>query len=282
MEWYVALGMNVLTALVILVGALWLSVLVKKRIVWLGLKYEELDDTLFIFLASLARYAILAVAFIFVLARFGIQTTSLIALMGAAGLAIGLALQGTLSNLAAGVMLLGFRPFKMGDYVDVGGHSGTVKLIGLFTTELASSDNVQITIPNGDIWSSSIVNYSFYDTRRSDLIIGVSYDADLKKAEAVLLKIIAADDRAMSDPAPFVKVTNLGDSSVDFSMKVWATKDDYWDMRHAMIREIKVQFDKAGIDIPYPTVTQIQVGAKAPVKVLAKNIAAKKAVTKKA
>lgn len=261
MEWYVELGMNVLVALAILIGALWLSSFAKKRIIWLGLKYEELDDTLFIFLASLARYAILAIALTFVLARFGIQTTSLIALLGAAGLAIGLALQGTLSNLAAGVMLLGFRPFKMGDFVDVAGHSGTVKAISLFTTELATSDNVQITVPNGDIWASSIVNYSFYDKRRCDLTIGVSYDADLKKAEAVLLKIIAADDRAMSDPAPFVAVTNLGDSSVDFSMRVWATKDDYWAMRHAMIRQIKEQFDKAGIDIPYPTVTQIQVGA---------------------
>ena len=268
MEWYIELGMNVLIALVILVGALWLSSFAKKRIVWLGLKYEELDDTLFIFLASLARYAILAIALTFVLARFGIQTTSLIALLGAAGLAIGLALQGTLSNLAAGVMLLGFRPFKMGDYVDVAGHSGTVKAISLFTTELATSDNVQVTVPNGDIWASSIVNYSFYDKRRCDLTIGVSYDADLKKAETVLLKIIKADDRAMSDPEPFVKVTNLGDTSVDFSIRVWATKDDYWDMRHAMIREIKVQFDKAGIDIPYPTVTQIQVGV--PVKTVAK------------
>lgn len=278
MEWYVELGMNMLIAAAILVGALWLSSFAKKRIIWLGLKYEELDDTLFIFLASLARYAILAVALTFVLARFGIQTTSLIALLGAAGLAIGLALQGTLSNLAAGVMLLGFRPFKMGDFVDVAGHSGTVKAISLFTTELATSDNVQITVPNGDIWASSIVNYSFYDKRRSDLTVGVSYDADLKKAEAVLLKIIKADDRAMSDPAPFVKVVNLGDSSVDFSMRVWAMKDDYWAMRHAMIREIKVQFDKAGIDIPYPTVTQIQVGAKAPVKVAS----AKKPMVKKA
>ena len=273
MEWYIELGMNVLIAVAIFAGALWLSGLAKKRIVWLGLKYEELDDTLFIFLASLARYAILAIALTFVLSRFGIQTTSLVALLGAAGLAIGLALQGTLSNLAAGVMLLGFRPFKMDDFVDVAGHSGTVKAINLFTTELATSDNVQVTVPNGDIWASSIVNYSFYDKRRSDLTVGVSYDADLKKAEAVLLKIIKVDDRALADPEPFVKVTNLGDSSVDFSMRVWAMKEDFWEMRHAMIREIKEQFDKAGIDIPYPTETQIQVAAK--MKTVAKKSAAK-------
>ena len=131
LNWYVQLGLNVLIAAAILIAALWLSGFVKKRITKLGLKYEELDDTLFLFLASLAKYAILAIAIVFVLSRFGIQTTSLVALLGVAGLAIGLALQGTLSNLAAGVMLLGFRPFKIGDYVDVGGHSGTVKAVTL-------------------------------------------------------------------------------------------------------------------------------------------------------
>jgi small conductance mechanosensitive channel len=192
-----------------------------------------------------------------VLSRFGIQTTSLVALLGAAGLAIGLALQGTLSNLAAGVMLLGFRPFKIGDYVDVGGHSGSVKAITLFTTEIATSDNVQITIPNGDIWASSIKNYSYYDRRRCDIVIGVSYDTDLKKAEAALRKVIEADERALSDPAPFVKVTNLGDSSVDFTIRVWAMADGFWDMKFAMLREIKEEFDRQEIDIPFPTSVHI-------------------------
>ncbi len=252
-NWYVELGLNVVIAAAILVGAFWVSGLAKRQINKLGLKYEELDDTLFLFLASLAKYAILAIAIVFVLSRFGIQTTSLVALLGAAGLAIGLALQGTLSNLAAGVMLLGFRPFKIGDFVDVGGHSGTVKAITLFTTEIATSDNVQITIPNGDIWASSIKNYSFYDRRRCDIVIGVSYDTDLKKAEAALCKVIAADDRALSDPTPFVKVTNLGDSSVDFTIRVWAMADDFWNMKFAMLQEIKEEFDRQGIDIPYPT-----------------------------
>lgn len=253
MDWYVQLGLNVVIAAAILIGAFWVSGLAKRQINKIGLKHEELDDTLFLFLASLAKYAILAIAIVFVLSRFGIQTTSLVALLGAAGLAIGLALQGTLSNLAAGVMLLGFRPFKIGDFVDVGGHSGWVKAITLFTTEIATSDNVQITIPNGDIWASAIKNYSYYDRRRCDIEIGVSYDTDLKKAEAALFKVIAADSRAMSDPAPFAKVTNLGDSSVDFSLRVWTTADDYWNMRFSLLREIKEEFDRQGIDIPYPT-----------------------------
>jgi len=257
MDWYVQLGMNVVTAAAIMVGAFWVSGLAKRQINKLGLKYEELDDTLFLFLASLAKYAILAIAIVFVLSRFGIQTTSLVALLGAAGLAIGLALQGTLSNLAAGVMLLGFRPFKIGDYVEVGGHSGSVKAITLFTTEIATSDNVQITIPNGDIWASSIRNYSYYDRRRCDIVIGVSYDTDLKVAEAALRKVISAETRALSDPAPFVKVTNLGDSSVDFTIRVWAMADDFWNMKFAMLREIKEEFDRQEIDIPFPTSVHI-------------------------
>jgi len=257
MDWYVQLGMNVLIAAAIMVGAFWISGVAKRQINKMGLKYEELDDTLFLFLASLAKYAILAIAIVFVLSRFGIQTTSLVALLGAAGLAIGLALQGTLSNLAAGVMLLGFRPFKIGDLVDVGGHFGTVKAISLFTTEIATNDNIQITIPNGDIWASSIKNYSHYDRRRCDIVIGVSYDTDLKKAEAALCKVIKADTRALSDPAPFVKVTNLGDSSVDFTLRVWVLGDDFWDLKFSLLREIKEEFDRQEIDIPFPTSVHI-------------------------
>ncbi len=262
LDWYVQIGLNVVIAAAIMIGALWVSGFAKKQIVKLGLKYEELDDTLFLFLASLAKYAILAIAIVFVLSRFGIQTTSLVALLGAAGLAIGLALQGTLSNLAAGVMLLGFRPFKIGDYVEVGGHSGTVKAITLFTTEIATSDNIQITIPNGDIWASSIRNYSYYDRRRCDIVIGVSYDTDLKKAEAALRKVIDADARALQEPAPFVKVTNLGDSSVDFTLRVWAMAGDYAALKSALLWGIKEELEAQGIEIPYPTSVHISVDGK--------------------
>lgn len=257
LNWYVQLGVNVVVAAIILIAALWISGFAKRQIMNLGLKYEELDDTLFSFLSSLAKYAILAIAVVFVLSRFGIQTTSLVALLGAAGLAIGLALQGTLSNLAAGVMLLGFRPFKIGDFVDVGGHSGTVKAITLFTTEIATTDNIQITIPNSDIWASSIRNYSYYDKRRCDIVIGVAYDTNLKKAETALRKVIDADPRSMQDPEPFVRVTNLGDSSVDFTLRVWVEASDFLSLRTSLLWNIKEEFEAQGIEIPYPTAVRI-------------------------
>ena len=259
MEWFIDLMINVFIDAAIMLAAVWLSGFVGKQLRSLGKQYEELDETLFGFLASLARYTILIFATIFVLARFGVQTTSLVALVGAAGLAIGLALQGTLSNLAAGVMLLGFRPFKVGDYITAAGQSGTAKVIGLFTVELVTPDNIQVIVPNRDIWSSSIKNYSIYDTRRAQWVFGVSYDSDLKKAETILRKLIEKDERSHEDPAPFVKVTNLGDSSVDFTVRVWCDRSDYWEFKCDMTRAVKEAFDKGGVDIPYPTITQIQV-----------------------
>jgi len=194
---------------------------------------------------------------IFVLGRFGIQTTSLAALIGAAGLAVGLALQGTLSNVAAGVMLVAFRPFKVGDFIEAAGTSGTVRAVTLFTTELTSADNVLIIVPNGDIWSSAITNYSYFETRRCDLVFGVSYDTDLRKAEQAILKCIRADDRAHPAPEPFVKVSNLGDSSVDFTVRVWCDAADYWGLKFDLTRAVKEAFDKAGIEIPFPTRIEI-------------------------
>ncbi len=252
---------NVGVALAIIVGALWLSSFVKNRLVAIAAKNEELDVTLFSFLGSVARYAILALAVIFILGRFGIQTTSLAAIVGAAGLAIGLALQGSLANLAAGVLLVALRPFKVGDYISAAGNSGTVDEITLFTTGLTTPDKVKIIVPNGDIFSSAITNYSHYETRRCDLVFGVSYDSDLKKAEEVLRACVAADARIHSDPEPFVKVTNLGDSSVDFTLRLWCDAADYWDLKFGMTRAVKEAFDENNIDIPFPTQTQITIDA---------------------
>ena len=252
------LGINVVVAALILIVAFWVSGRVKRFLSQVGDTRPEIDDTLFTFLGSIARYLILALAFIFVLNRFGIQTTSLVALLGAAGLAIGLALQGTLSNIAAGVMLVVFRPFKMGQFVELAGYSGTVKSITLFTTEIATLDNVQITIPNGQVWDSAIKNYSAYNTRMIDLTIGVSYSADLKKAETLLMNIITSDPRSHTTPDPFVKVTNLGDSSVDFKVRVWTNASDNWALKCDIIRAIKDSFDAHGIEIPFPTQTIIQ------------------------
>lgn len=255
------LAINAGVALVIIVAAILLGGMVKRRISRLPELNDQIDRTLASFLGSIARYTILALAIIFVLGRFGIQTTSLAAIVGAAGLAIGLALQGSLSNLAAGVLLVALRPFKAGDYINAAGESGTVDEITLFTTGMTTPDNVKIIVPNGDIFSSAITNYSHYDKRRCDLVFGVSYSTDLKAAETVILACITADERAHADPEPFVKVSNLGDSSVDFTVRVWCDASDYWGLKFDLTRAVKEAFDADGIDIPFPTQTQINVNA---------------------
>lgn len=258
MSGIVAILANAVYAIIILVVAYGLAGFVKKRMLALPEKTDRIDPLLAGFLGSLAKYAILALAVIFVLDRFGIETTSLVAIIGAAGLAIGLALQGTLSNLAAGVMLVGFRPIKVGDYVEIAGQSGTTTSVTLFTTELTTPDNVQIIIPNSDVWASSIVNYSAHDTRRVDLVFGVGYGSDLKKAETIITDMIKGQDAILADKDVFVKVTNLGDSSVDFTVRVWCNAADYWDVKFGLTRTVKEAFDEGGIDIPYPTTTMIQ------------------------
>ena len=252
-DWIMDIFGNIVVAGLILIVALFISGWVKRRIIRIAYSTDYLDNTLFSFLGSLARYGIIALAIVFVLNRFGIQTTSLVALIGAMGLAVGLALQGTLSNIAAGVMLVIFRPFKVGDFIDAGGMSGTVKEITLFTTELATLDNVQIIVPNSAVWGSAITNYSVYDTRRAEWIFGVSYASDLKKAEEIIRKTILTDPRALADPEPFVQVNNLGDSSVDFLVRVWCKRPDLFGFQADMKRAVKEAFDAGGIDIPFPT-----------------------------
>ena len=252
---------NAIYALAIAVVALIAASWAKSAILRMPAKHDRFDPTLAGFFGSLARYAILAFAGVAILGRFGIETTSLAALIAAGGLAIGLALQGTLGHLAAGVLLIFFRPVKVGDFVQIAGESGTVKAVSLFNTELATPDNVQIIVPNGDVFSSPIVNYSTHPTRRVDMVFGVSYDSDLKKAETILHDLIEADSRIHADPEPFVKVTNLGDSSVDFTVRVWADAADYWDVRFAFTRAVKDAFDAGGIDIPFPTSIEISKAA---------------------
>jgi small conductance mechanosensitive channel len=265
MEWtgdWTGYVINILVAIAILCVGLWVSGRAGSLIRRLGVKYPQLDVTLFNFLGSLARWAIIALTIVVVLSQFGVETTSLIALIGAAGLAIGLALQGTLSNLAAGVMLLIFRPFKVGDYVIAGGHSGTVEEISLFTTHIVSVDNVLTIVPNGDIWASAVTNYSVKDTRRLDLVFGVSYGTDLKAAEHALRDVIGEEGRVRDEPSePFVAVTNLGDSSVDFTIRVWCASSDYWALKCDMLRTVKEAFDARGIDIPFPTTTIVRQNA---------------------
>jgi len=254
---------NVLAAIAILLAGFIIGAWLKRRIRGLGAKYEQLDITLFNFLGNIVRYAVLVFAFLFVLNTFGIQTTSFVALIGAAGLAIGLALQGTLSNVAAGVMIVFFRPISVGDFVEVGGKMGTVKDITLNFIELASLDNVQIIIPNSAVWGNTITNYSSYDTRRVEWVFGVSYGADLAKAEAIIRDTLTSDPRALADPAPFVQVTALNASSVDFTARVWCSSADFWGYKTDMTRKVKETLDAGGVDIPFPTRTVVMQQAEA-------------------
>ncbi|MEL6838516.1 MAG: mechanosensitive ion channel domain-containing protein [Pseudomonadota bacterium] len=250
---------SVLAAIAIIVVGFIIGGWVRRRLVSLGGKHAHLDITLFNFLGNIARYVVIGFAFLFVLNTFGVQTTSVVAVIGAAGLAIGLALQGTLSNVAAGVMIVFFRPIKIGDFVEVNGQMGTVKEITLNFIELASLSNVQIIIPNAQVWGNTIVNYSVYDTRRAEWTFGVGYGANLKLAEETIRNTILADPRAKTDPQPFIQVNNLGDSSVDFLVRVWCDSADYFGFQADMKRQVKEALDAAGVDIPFPTRTVVQV-----------------------
>lgn len=251
-------GLSVIYAIVILIVG-WMAAGMIGRGVRKALRRtNRVDETITGFAASTTRYFVLAVVIISVLQLFGIQTTSLIAVLGAASLAIGLALQGTLSNVAAGVMLLIFRPFRVGDYVEVAGQSGTVRAISLFVSELATPDNVQIIIPNGQAWGSAVRNFSAHPTRRVDITVGISYDDDMDKALAIFRQVIGADERIHADPEPFVAITNLGDSSVDVTLRVWCVAGDYWGLKFDLIKRIKEALDGAGISIPYPHMQVVQ------------------------
>ena len=252
---------NLAAAIAAIVITLFASRFVKSWIAKLGFRYEQLDDTLFVFLSKFAQVVVLAVGSVFVLNSFGVQTTSIVALLGAAGLAVGLALQGTLSNFAAGIMLIVFRPFKRGDYVSVSGQSGTVKEISIFTTELGTPDNLQIIVPNGQVWGAPITNFSAYGTRRLDVTFGVAYASDLKQVEEVLAQVIAADKRIHQDPAPVIKVSNLNQSSVDFVVRIWCDSSDLWTLRLDLNRQVKDNFDAQKIEIPFPTTTIVQQGS---------------------
>ena len=221
-------------------------------------KTPQIDETLGNFVASLVRWVLLAIVLVAVLGIFGIEATSLVAMLGAATLAIGLALQGTLSDIAAGFMLILFRPYKLGQFVDIGGTSGTVKDLNLFVTELVTPDNVQIIVPNGQAWGAIITNYSAHDTRRVDMVFGIDYGDSADAAKEIILDLANADSRVMTDPAPWVRVTNLGDSSVDLTARLWCKAADYWELKFAMTQAVKEAFDDKGISIPYPHSVEIK------------------------
>ena len=250
---------SVLAAIGILLLGWIVSKWLQARVRGVGRRYKHLDDMLFDFLASIVRYVVLGFTVLFVLNTFGVQTTSVVAVIGAAGLAIGLALQGTLSNVAAGVMLILFRPVRNGDFVEVAGVMGTIKEITLNFTELADLSNVQVIVPNSQVWGNVIVNYSVNDVRRVEWVFGVGYGANLKAAETIIRDTIMADPRAHKDPEPFVQVTNLGESSVDFTVRVWCAAGDFFGFKADMTRQVKEALDAGGVDIPFPTRTIVNV-----------------------
>ena len=244
-------GLQVLGALaVLIVGRIvagWL-----RRMTRRSLERAELEPVLIPFLANGVYYLALAAVLIAVLGLFGVQTTSLVAVLGAAGLAVGLALQGTLSNFSAGVMLLVFRPFKIGDYVEAGGEAGSVQEIGVFSTVLHTPDNVRITIPNSAVFGQTIKNYSANDTRRNDLVIGISYEDDIARAIETIQRVLAADARVLEEPKAAVAVAELADSSVNLVVRPWCAGSDYWGLRFDLTRKLKEELEAAGCSIPYP------------------------------
>ena len=222
------------------------------RLVARGMRKAKIEETLCRFLGNLARWIVLVMAFIACLGVFGVETTSFAAVIGASALAIGLAFQGSLSNVAAGVMLLIFRPFKVGDYIQTCGQSGSVVELTLFTTELDTLDNTRIIIPNGAIFGSTIENVTHHATRRVDVAVGVDYAADLDRTREVLMSAAGAVASGLADPPPAAVLRGLGDSSVDWQVRLWTETANYWAVRDALTRAVKMALDEAKISIPFP------------------------------
>jgi small conductance mechanosensitive channel len=239
-------------AIVLLVGGWWLAGRVRGATMRVLASQTHVAPIMRGVIASLVRYAILIVILVAVLGQIGIQTTSILAALGAAGLAIGLALQGTLANIAAGMMLLWLRPFRIGDYIDSGSAAGTVVDLGLFATELHSWDGIYQFVPNSELWNRKLINYSRLPTRLNDLAFGVDYGDDLDKGLETLMATATADKRVLSNPAPVVFVDQLGDSAVVLRLRVWSTSDDYWDVRRALTKAGKDALEAAGLTIPFP------------------------------
>jgi small conductance mechanosensitive channel len=217
-----------------------------------GMTKGEVDSTLVGFVSNLAYMGLMALVVISALGQLGVNTTSFAAIIGAAGLAVGFALQGSLGNFAAGVMLIVFRPFKAGDFVEAGGVAGTVEDVQVFATIIRTGDNKEITIPNGSITGGSITNYSTKPTRRVDMVFGIGYDDDIKLAKQVLNEIVSGDQRVLADPPPTIAVSELADSSVNFVVRPWVNSADYWPVLFDVTEKVKLEFDKQRISIPFP------------------------------
>jgi small conductance mechanosensitive channel len=247
----VALGKNLVIALVIFyVGRLVVSLVI--RALHKVMQKNDVDKTLETFVCNLVRMALLVVVIIAAIGALGIETTSFIAIFGAAGLAVGLALQGSLSNFAAGVLIVLFRPYKVGDFIEAAGINGVVEQVQILTTVLKTGDNKQVIVPNSQIMDSIITNYSANDTRRVDMVVGVSYDDDLDKVRQTIEDLVAAEERILDEPACTIAVSALADSSVNFVVRPWVKTSDYWGVMFDLTEAIKKRFDKEGISFPFP------------------------------
>jgi small conductance mechanosensitive channel len=244
-------GINIVMAIAIyIIGKMVVSVLV--NVLSKVMTRSQYDDMLIDFVKAIAKAVLMLFVIIAALDQLNVNTTSLAAILAAAGLAIGLSLQGSLQNFAAGVMLLVFKPFKAGDFIEAGGAMGVVKSISIFTTVMTTGDNKEIIIPNGGIYGGNITNYSAKETRRVDMVVGIGYDSDLKKAKEILKEMLAADERVLKDPSPTVAVAELADSSVNFVVRPWVATADFWAVKFDFTEAIKLRFDAEGISIPFP------------------------------
>jgi small conductance mechanosensitive channel len=250
-DWLTLYGVRIVGAILIFVVGRWVAKALARLFRTLMTR-RNVEPTLVSFVYDLSYLALLVFVVIAALSNLGIQTTTLVAVVGAAGLAVGLALQGSLANFAAGFLLIFFRPLKVGDYVEAGGTAGTVEEVQMLFTRLTTPDNRSITVPNAKIMGDTIVNYSAKETRRNDLVIGVGYGANIDHVRRVLEEICAADPRILKDPAPMIAVKEMADSSVNFLLRMWARKDDFWNVHFATIEAVKKRFDAEGIEIPFP------------------------------
>ena len=244
-------GISLFIALsILIIGRQVVKILIK--VISTALERSNTEDTVRIFVTNLLNTLLMIVVFIAAINQLGIQTTSIIAVLGAAGLAIGLALQGSLSNFAAGILIVIYRPYKVGDYIQADNHLGTVDDIQIFSTVLKTPDNKLVVVPNGSIMNGSIVNFSNQDKRRVDIIASCGYEDDIDKVKSVLADILSKDDRILNEPKPRIAVSELADSSVNFIVRPWVKNSDYIDVYYSLLEEIKKRFDQEGIAIPYP------------------------------
>lgn len=244
-------GLKVLGAIAILIIGRWVAGIF-KRIMEKILINRNVDPMITSFVGSLTYIGLIVFIVLAALGQVGIQTTSFVAVIGAAGLAIGLALQGSLSNFAAGFLLIIFRPFKLGDFIEGGGGTGTVEKIQIFTTQLKTPDNKTLIIPNSSVMSNNITNWTTKGTRRVDMVFGIGYDDDIDKAKEIIAGVIQKDERVLKDPETTIIVLELGDSSVNIGARPWVNSSDYWGVLSTTLENVKKAFDKAGISIPYP------------------------------